>query len=1275
MKTKKIWAVLIGAACSLELSAQGGWNASTDGAQEMDAFITSLMGRMTVAEKIGQLNLPVTGDIVTGEVRSSDIGSKIQRGQVGGLFGLRGVEKVRELQQLAVEKSRLGIPLLFGMDVIHGYETIFPIPLGLSCTWDMASIEESARIAAVEATADGLSWTFSPMVDITRDPRWGRVSEGSGEDSYLGSLIAQAMIRGYQGAENPLQKENEMMACVKHFALYGAAEGGRDYNTVDMSRQTMYNVYFPPFLAAVQAGVGSVMAAFNEVDGVPATANRWLMTDVLRKQWGFDGFVVSDYTGVDEMVEHGLGSRPDVAALALEAGVDMDMVSEAFTGTLLRSLQQGKVSMSAIDAACRRILEAKYRLGLFQNPYKYCNPHRAKRDIYTTAHRKAARRIAAESFVLLKNEAPSPDVKDGNGAACRLLPLTDYLAVAAPGSVRMTTTEAGGPFDGSATIGVIGPLANTSNNMNGTWAVTAVPGRTATLLQGLTDMVERLNALPVNQPDEPWYIPLMEMQTNLKLLYAKGSNLVSDSLYEARATMFGRELGRDGRTDEELLQEALAVARQSDVIVAALGESSEMSGESSSRTELDLPDVQRALLQALLETGKPVVLVLFTGRPLTLTWEQAHVPAILNVWFGGSEAADAIADVLFGRYNPGGKLTMTWPKTVGQIPLYYAHKNTGRPLPQGEWFRKFRSNYLDVDNEPLYPFGYGLSYTTFGFGPLALNDTLLTDGGALTASLTVTNTGRYPGSEVVQLYLRDLVGSTTRPVKELKGFQKIWLNPGESRTVSFTITPDLLKFYDADLHYVAEPGDFLVMVGSSSRDVQPLKATYAPQPLPSAVSSSLTASPLSAATSAAAAPLPAADSMLSDEALMDSVERRTFLYFWQGAEPHSGLAPERIHMDGIYPQNDAGVVTSGGSGFGIMALIAGVERGWITPREGFQRFERIVSFLEQAERFHGASPHWWVGSTGRAKAFSPHDDGADLVETAFLMQGLLCLQQYYAGGSAEERALAVRVDSLWRGVEWDFFRRDGRDVLYWHWSPVHGWAMDFPVRGYNECLVMYLLAAASPTHGVPATVYHQGWAGNGAIVRPHTVEGIPLRLHYQGGEAGPLFWAQYSFLGLDPRGLADEYCPSYFHEMRNLTLVNRAYCIRNPHGWKGFGTDCWGLTASYSVEGYAAHAPAEAEDRGVIAPTAALSSIVYTPEASMQVMRHLYGLGNKLWGPYGFYDAFSPAADWYPRRYLAIDQGPVVVMIENYRTGLLWRLFMSHPDVQRGLALLGFTTS
>ncbi|HUS01383.1 MAG TPA: beta-glucosidase BglX [Chitinophagaceae bacterium] len=727
---------------------------------KMKSFVDALMKKMTLEEKIGQLNLPGAGDITTGQAGSSDIAKKIKDGKVGGLFNIKGVEKIRDVQKVAVENSRLKIPLLFGMDVIHGYQTTFPIPLGLSCTWDMQAVERSARIAATEASADGICWTFSPMVDIARDPRWGRIAEGAGEDAYLGSQIAKAMVRGYQG--NHLSQNNTIMACVKHYALYGAAEAGRDYNTTDMSHVRMYNEYFPPYKAAVDAGAGSIMTSFNEVDGIPATANKWLITDVLRKQWGFTGFVVTDYTAINEMTDHGLGDLKTVSARALMAGTDMDMVGEGFLTTLTRSLKEGKVTQQQIDLACRRILEAKYKLGLFDDPYRYTDIKRSQTEIFTDANRKVAREIASQSFVLLKNKN-------------NILPLKK-----------------------SGTIALIGPLADNKENMPGTWAVATDYSKPISVLAGLKEV----------------------LGNNVKILHARGSNLDEDSTFEERAGMFGKSLRRDRRAANEIIQEAVNIANQSDVIVAALGESAEMSGESSSRSNIEIPQAQKNLLQALLRTGKPVVLVLFTGRPLALKWENENVPAILNVWFAGTEAGTAIADVLFGDVNPSGKLTTTFPQNIGQVPIYYNHKNTGRPLPQGQWFQKFRSNYLDVSNDPLYPFGYGLSFTTFNYSDIQVSSKSIKGNQTLTASVTVTNTGNRSGKEVVQLYIRDVAGSTTRPVKELKGFQKIDLKAGEAKTVTFSITPDDLKFYNYDLKYDWEPGEFQIMIGGNSRDVR-----------------------------------------------------------------------------------------------------------------------------------------------------------------------------------------------------------------------------------------------------------------------------------------------------------------------------------------------------------------------------------------------------------------------------------------------------------------------
>jgi beta-glucosidase len=735
-------------------------------AASMKTYIDALMKKMTVQEKIGQLNLLTPGGgVLTGSVVSSDVETKITNGQVGGLFGVIGEEKIRAAQELAVTKSRLHIPLLFGSDIIHGYKTTFPIPLGLSCSWDTALIKQSARIAATEATADGLNWAFSPMVDITRDPRWGRVSEGSGEDPFLGSQIAKVMVRGYQG--DGLGKDNTLMACVKHFALYGAAESGREYNTTDMSRVRMYNEYLPPYKASVDAGVGSIMTSFNEIDGIPATGNKWLLTDLLRKEWGFSGMIVSDYTSLNEMIAHGMGDLQAVSALALNAGLDMDMVGEGYLTTLEKSLQEKKVTLKQIDDACRKVLEAKYKLGLFDDPYLYCDSARAKKEVLSNDKRVAARFIAEHSFVLLKNNN-------------QILPLKK-----------------------SGTIALIGPLANDKNNMLGTWAVSGDPQLSVPVLDGIKNVTG----------------------TNTTILYAKGANITDDSILAKNINVFGLRADIDKRSPDEMIDEALKIAQRSDVIVAVVGEASEMSGECASRTDITIPPSQKKLIRALAKTGKPLVLVVMSGRPLVLTEENDLATAILQTWHAGTEAGNAIADVLFNNYDPSGKLTMSFPRSVGQVPVYYNHKNTGRPLV-GDNFQKFRSDYIDEKNTPLYAFGYGLSYTTFAYSNISLNKTSITTSDKIEATVTITNTGNFDGEETAELYLQDVIGSITRPVKELKGFQKVFLKQGESKIVKFIIGIDDLKFYNSDLKFVAEPGDFNLFIGSSSSDnVQQTKFT------------------------------------------------------------------------------------------------------------------------------------------------------------------------------------------------------------------------------------------------------------------------------------------------------------------------------------------------------------------------------------------------------------------------------------------------------------------
>lgn len=730
---------------------------------EMDKFITELMSKMTIDEKIGQLNLPSCDDIVTGHAVESNVGALVARGDAGGTFNVKSAAKVKELQHLAVEKSRLGIPLLIGLDVIHGYETIFPIPLALSCSWDMNAIERSARVAATEASAAGINWTFSPMADISRDPRWGRVAEGAGEDPYLGSEITRAMVRGYQGS---LKNNDEILACVKHFAFYGASEAGRDYNTVDMSRGRMYNEYFAPYKAACDEGVATLMTSFNLVDGVPATSNPWLLDDVLRRQWKFDGMVVTDYGSIGNIRVHGLEPLNDASAEALKAGTDMDMCSNGFLSTLKQSLAEGKIDIKDIDRAVRRVLEAKYRLGLFDDPYKYNDTEREKRLIYSKEHREEARAVAAKTFVLLKNENA-------------LLPL-----------------------EKKGKIALIGPLADAACEMPGTWSVAADCSKYKTLKQALGEALDG----------------------KASLLYAQGARFDTTPLADRRNNCNDT----DSITDKRLLNEALDIASKADVIVAALGEDSGRSGESSSLTDLSLPAAQRRLLEALLSTGKPIVMLNFAGRPTVLTWESENVPAILNVWFGGSEAPDAIADILFGDVNPSGKLSASMPWNVGQIPVYYNHLNTGHPIDENNpGYQKFRSNYIDAPNEPLYPFGYGLSYTDFEYSGFRIDGNELREDKPLTATVTVTNTGRREGDEIVQFYIRDVQASVARPVKELKHFERISLKPGEKRDVSFKITPDDLKFYNRNLEYVAEPGEFQVMAGPDSKRVSTLSFSLA----------------------------------------------------------------------------------------------------------------------------------------------------------------------------------------------------------------------------------------------------------------------------------------------------------------------------------------------------------------------------------------------------------------------------------------------------------------
>lgn len=711
----------------------------TEADQKIASKVDSLIGKMTLEEKVGQLTLFTSDMTTTGPSMRGDYQKLIKAGKVGAIFNAYGSDYTRNLQKMAVENSRLGIPLLFGYDVIHGFRTTFPIPLGESSSWDPDLIRQASAVAAHEAAAAGLHWTYAPMVDIARDPRWGRIAEGAGEDTYLGSKIAAARVHGFQGKD--LSDPSTVLACVKHYAAYGAAEGGRDYNTVNMSERRLREIYLPPFKAAVDAGVGTVMTAFNELNGIPATENKFLLDTVLRNEWGFKGFVVTDYTSIPEMIAHGVPKNGTAAAeMALEAGVDMDMQSGLYLEKLPGLVKKGEVSEETVNKAVARVLRMKYKLGLFDDPYRYCNPGKEKKELLSRHNRDMERKVARESMVLLKNKKA-------------LLPLDKDIK----------------------NLAVIGPLADNQKEQLGPWSGAGRAEDNITVLQGIRQAVGS--------------------GTNIR--YAKGCEITGDS--------------RDG------FSQALGAARNADAAVMVLGEAANMSGEAASRATLDLPGQQEALLQAIHKTGTPVILVLMNGRPLTITWADENVPAILESWFPGTEGGPAVADILFGDYNPSGKLTVTFPRTVGQVPYYYNHKNTGRPMDPDQ---KYTSKYIDVPNKPLYPFGYGLSYSDFEYSDITLDHEKMSPDSSLRVSVTVKNTGKRKGQEIVQLYIRDLFASVTRPIEELKGFQKIMLGAGDSRKVTFTLAADDLSFYNQDMKKVVEPGRFDVFVGPNSRDVK-----------------------------------------------------------------------------------------------------------------------------------------------------------------------------------------------------------------------------------------------------------------------------------------------------------------------------------------------------------------------------------------------------------------------------------------------------------------------
>ena len=736
---KKIFLSLVLAGLGITISAQ----------KSIDQKVTELMAKMTLEEKIGQLNQYNDDITATGPVtKDADKAGQVRAGKLGSILNAIGTKNTKNWQDQAMQ-SRLKIPLLFGQDVIHGFRTTFPIPLGETATWDMNLIEKSARIAATEASAYGIHWTFAPMVDIGRDPRWGRVMEGAGEDTYLGTLVGKARVKGFQG--NGLGNKDAVMACAKHFAAYGAAVGGRDYNSVDMSLRQLHETYLPPFKAVSDMGVATFMNSFNDINGIPATGNKYIQRDLLKGAWNFQGFVVSDWGSIGEMIPHGFAKdNKDAALKAIIAGSDMDMESRSYTNHLAELVKEGKVDIQLVDDAVRRILTKKYELGLFDDPYRFINEKREKEQANNPEHRKFAREIGAKSIVLLKNEN-------------QLLPLSP------------TTKK----------VAIIGPFAKATVENHGFWSI-AFPDDS----QRIVTQFDGIKA---------------QLDKNSELLYAKGCN-ANDN-------------------DKSLFAEAVETAKKADVVIMTLGEGHAMSGEAKSRSNIHFSGVQEDLLKEIAKTGKPIILMINAGRPLVFDWASENIPTIVYTWWLGTEAGNSIADVLFGKINPGGKLPMTFPRNEGQIPIYYNHYNTGRPA-KNNTDRNYVSAYIDLDNDPAYPFGFGLSYTTFQYSDVNVSATQLKGNQTLTASVTLTNSGNYDGEEVVQLYIRDLVGKVVRPVKELKGFQKIFLKKGESKTVSFNITPEDLKFYDDELNFDWESGEFDIMIGTNSAQVQTKRVNW-----------------------------------------------------------------------------------------------------------------------------------------------------------------------------------------------------------------------------------------------------------------------------------------------------------------------------------------------------------------------------------------------------------------------------------------------------------------
>lgn len=1136
---------------------------------EIERKVNALLARMTLAEKLGQLQqLDGEGN---GKYRPEHL-EMARKGLLGSTLNVRGAKITNELQRAALE-SRLKIPILLGFDVIHGYRTIFPVPLGETASWDMSLLEKSAAVAAAESRAAGVHWTFAPMVDIARDPRWGRIVEGAGEDTYLGSQAAWARVRGFQGTD--YSRPDRVLATAKHWVGYGAAEAGRDYNTTNLTERALREVYFPPFKAAVDAGVDSFMTSFNDLDGVPATANPFVLRDILRKEWGFDGLVVSDYTAVMELMFHGLAKDEASAAMyALNAGTNMEMVSRFYNKHGEELLKQKKISMATIDEAVRNVLRVKFRLGLFDNPF--ADETRERNEVFKQANRDLAKIAAEKSFVLLKNDNQT-------------LPISKSIDE----------------------IAVIGALADNKAEMNSNWSGDGKP----------TDPITAVEALRQKYP-------------RMKLRY---------------------EPGCDPRCETDAgFAKAVEAAKDSDFTVLVIGESAAMSGEASSRSNIDLPGRQLDLVKAVHATGKPYAVVLINGRPLTINWLAVNSPAILEAWFPGTMAGPAIVDTLFGDANPGGKLPVTFPRSLGQIPIYYNHKNTGRPFKASE---KYTSKYLDIDNTPLYPFGYGLSYTKFEIENLKLEKLEILPNEKLRVTADVRNTGRVAGDEVVQLYIHDVAATVTRPVKELRGFKRVALRPGEKQTVEFSLGRKELEFLGRDLKPVLEPGEFQVFVGNTSESG--LQSTFSvverhSPPRSKAAVSMIPVEP------PPAAPVPTAKVSPQDDLFLEDFQRRTFQYFWDHTNPSNGLTLDRTSTDGRPKprgHNSYNIASSGASGFALTGYCIAADRGWMPRAEVIDRTRKALDFFAtRAPHQRGWFYHWMDYQTGERRWNSEISS----IDSALLLGGVLTVKQCFK----DDREIVRLADQIYRRVDFDWMLNNHPYLLSHGWRPENGW-IEHRWKDYSEQTILYLLAVGSPTSPIPPQSWYAWKRDWRDYEGQRYLAAVP-----------PLFIHQFSHAWVDFRGRR-ETKPPYVDYFENSVKATRAQQLFSANVlsrvFPKYSVTMWGLTASDSQRGYIAWGapPREPAIDGTVVPCAPAGSLMFAPDITLPVLKEIKEkYGDKTYGKYGFTDAFNPINGWVNPDVIGIDLGISLLSAENLRSGKVWYWFMQNDEIRRAMKLV-----